>query len=89
MWAIIKCDHYLRGMRKFRVVTDHKPLQGAFAKPLAALQNDRLQRIREKLVVYNFELDWKAGKNHYIADASAVLPSFPRTPIARSPSSAC
>ena len=26
LWAIVICDHYLRGMRKFKVVTDHRPL---------------------------------------------------------------
>ena len=76
MWAMIKCDHYLRGMRKFRVMTDHKPLQGVFSKPLAALNNDRLQRIREKLIIYNFELVWKAGKTHNIADALSRAPFF-------------
>jgi transposase InsO family protein len=77
LWATVKCDHYLRGMKSFLVITDHKPIKGAFAKPLAAMQNDRLQRIREKLLIYNYEIDWKAGKQHCIADALSRAPFFP------------
>jgi hypothetical protein len=69
LWAAQKCDHYLRGMLRFLIFTDHKPLVGAFDKPLAAMANDRLQRIRERLMVYSFDLRWTAGKLHQIADA--------------------
>ena len=77
LWAVNKCENYLWGMPSFVVVTDHKPLQGAFVKPLAALQNARLQRIREKLSMYNFQIEWKEGKAHLIADALSRAPYFP------------
>ena len=61
MWAVFKCDHYLRGMRSFVVVTDHKPLKGIFEKPLGAMMNGCLQGIREKLFIYKFSLKWNAS----------------------------
>jgi hypothetical protein len=41
LWATVKCNHYLRGLSWFTIKTDHKPLVGAFNKPLAAMGNDR------------------------------------------------
>lgn len=77
MWAMAKCDFYLRGIRHFTVITDHKPLLGIFSKSLMSLTNNRLQRIREKLVIYSFSLRWVAGKEHSIADALSRAPFFP------------
>jgi hypothetical protein len=76
-WAVEKCEYYLRGIRTFNVVTDHKPLIGIFAKPLHELANERLHRFREKLTDYNFEVTWTPGKEHLIADALSRAPVFP------------
>ena len=67
-WAIKKCDFYLRGLPKFYVHTDHRPLEGIFKKGISEMQNARLMRMREKLVEYNFDVHWVEGKNHKIAD---------------------
>jgi hypothetical protein len=77
LWGAVKCNHYLRGLALFDIFTDHKPLVGAFKKPLAAMGNDRLQRIRERLLAYSFELSWTPGKEHRIADALSRAPYFP------------
>lgn len=76
VWAMSKCNYFLRGMPSFHVITDHRPLLGVFEKPLAALGNDRLQRMREKLMVYSFSVEWSAGKFHLIADALSRAPFF-------------
>ena len=76
-WAVNKCAFYLRGSsRPFKVITDHRPLVGLFKKPLHECENPRLQRLREKLVAYNFSVEWEAGKNHQIADALSRAPVF-------------
>ena len=54
---------------------DHKPLVGIFAKDLQDLTNQRLINFREKLVDYNFQVVWDAGKNHLIADALSRAPT--------------
>ena len=52
------------------------PLLGVFNKPLFELENVRLQRYREKLIEYNFDLCWSAGKDHLIADDLSRAPVF-------------
>ena len=32
VWAILKCSFYLRGLPRFTVYTDHKPLFGVFKR---------------------------------------------------------
>ena len=73
-WAIHKCDFFLRGLEGFTVVTDHRPLVGVFAKSLAAVDNPRLVRIREKTSPYSFDVKWLAGKQNVIADALSRNP---------------
>ena len=76
IWAIGKCDYYLRGLPSFRVITDHKPLLGVFDKELHEIDNPRLQRLREKVTAYTFKLAWVAGKDHHMADALSRYPHF-------------
>jgi hypothetical protein len=77
-FAITKCRHYLLGAR-FKVVTDHRPLEGVFRKHLDDLSNARLRRYCEKLMLYSFSVQWVAGKTHLIADALSRFPVFPPT----------
>jgi|GEM_PF-2645699 len=76
VWGVAKCDFYLRGLPMFTVVTDHKPLVGVFSHGLADQVNPRLQRFREKLTPYRFQVKWIQGKNHFIADALSRAPVF-------------
>ena len=32
LWAVRKCEFYLKGLPTFTVITDHKPLEGVFKK---------------------------------------------------------
>ena len=75
-FAIDKCSFYLKGGTHFTLATDHKPLEGIFAKDLYDIPNPRLQRLREKLVEYNFTVTWVPGKSHHIADALSLAPLF-------------
>ena len=77
VWAIEKCDYYLRGISHFTVVTDHRPLLGIFTKPLHELSNARLLRFREKLLDFVFNVKWCPGKDHLVADAISRAPVFP------------
>lgn len=79
-FAVQKCAFYLRGMPKFEVITDHRPLLGIFKKPLANFNNTRLQRLRENLDQFSFNVTWSQGKNHLIADALSRFPVFAPDP---------
>jgi transposase InsO family protein len=73
-WAIKQCRHYLLGCRNFKVWTDHRPLVGIFKKDMASVDSRRLNRIRESLLGYNFEVEYLAGKDNVIADALSRFP---------------
>ena len=66
---------YLAGREHFSIVTDHKPLlQIINTKSLCDIENPRLQRLREKLIPYNFTLEWKKGSDHAVPDALSRSP---------------
>ena len=74
-YAVKECSFYLQGI-EFEVLTDHKPLVGAFLKPLSELENARLLRFREKLAHYALKVSYVSGKTHLIADALSRAPVF-------------
>ena len=77
VWAMEKCKYYLYGCPSFKLVTDHQPLVGTFRKELHEISNRRLQRLREKVVDYSFDVEWVEGKTHLIADALSRYPIQP------------
>ena len=74
VWAMDRCKYFLYGCPSFKLVTDHQPLLGIFRKELQEVTNRRLQRFRERVVDYAFEVEWVEGKTHYIADALSRHP---------------
>ena len=74
--ALQKCRYYLHG-KKFKVVTDHRPLVGLFRKNLSEITNQRIQGMCEKVSCYTFTVDWVPGKDNIIADALSRAPVFP------------
>ena len=54
----------------------HRPLEAVFQKDLFALASPRLQRMREKIAKYSFEVNWVPGKTHFISDALSRAPLF-------------
>jgi hypothetical protein len=73
-YAVKKCRNYLLGMQKFTVWTDHRPLLGIWRYQIDKIGNARCQKWRENLSIYNFNVKWKAGKTHYIADSLSREP---------------
>ena len=79
IWAIQKCEFYLKGLPNFIVATNHSPLVGTFNKGISELTNPRLQRLREKVAGYQFTVKYVPGKTHNIADALSRAPIFPES----------
>ena len=77
VWAIHKCSFFLKGIKHFEVVTDHRPLVGIFAKNLPQIDNSRITRLREKVLDQPFSVKWMAGKENVIADALSRAPGGP------------
>ena len=89
VWAIGKCRFYLKGIEKFHVLTDHRPLIGIFAKPLPQINNSRVARLREKIIDYAFDTKWVAGKDNVIADALSRAPATSTAKTTGLPIRAC
>jgi len=66
-WAIEHFDIYLRG-RKFVLYTDHKPLE-----TLNSVHQKTLNRLQEKMSLYDFELRYKKG-SEMPADVLSRMP---------------
>lgn len=74
-WATSKCKFYLSGLQHFELVTDHRPLIPILnSYTLDAVENPRLQRLKEKLSPYQFSAKWRAGKQLCIPDALSRYP---------------
>ena len=75
VWAIQKCNFFLKGINNFEVITDHKPLLGIFAKNISQIENPRVARLREKVMSSPFSIKWQGGKENIIADALSRAPA--------------
>ncbi|XP_064117609.1 uncharacterized protein K02A2.6-like [Macrobrachium nipponense] len=70
-----KCRHFLLGLPHFTLVTDHRPLVPILnTYTLDAVENTRLQRLKEKVSSYIFTAVWRKGKEHCIPDALSHSP---------------
>lgn len=75
VWAMHKCGYYLKGLQMFDHVTDHRPLIPILNNyTLDAVENPRLQRLKEKLSPFIFTARWRAGKQLCIPDALSRHP---------------
>ena len=75
VWATLKCKLFLQGLQCYSLETDHKPLLPILNDyQLQAIETPRIQRLREKLVPYNFKAAWVPGKMNLIADALSRSP---------------
>ena len=79
-WAAQKCRIFLAGLPTFTVITDHSPLVPILnSRRLDEIENPRLQRLRTRLLAYNFIAKWIKGKDNDAADAlSRYLCSSPK-----------
>ena len=77
LFALRKCRHYLIGMAKFDILTDHKSLISVFKKDLCSTENVRLRRYLEKVQEFNFEVKYTKGSKNNIADMLSRHPVSP------------
>ena len=81
VWALSKCKFYLIGLQHFDIITDHRPLVPILNNyTLDAVENPRLQRLKEKISAFIFTAAWRAGKDLCIPDALSRSPVSRPTP---------
>jgi len=69
-WAISKCKLFLSGLQYFTVITDHNPLIPILNNHrLDEIENPCLQRLKTRLMAYNFTAQWLNGANNNAPDA--------------------
>ena len=74
-WAIRKSRLYLSGLPNFTLVVDHQALVAILDKyTLDAIDNPKIQRLKERLSPYSFTTVWRKGKEHAIPDALSRAP---------------
>ena len=75
VWGMIKCRFYLLGLPHFTVVIDHRPLVPILnTYTLDAIENPRLQRLKEKIAGYVYTSVWRKGRDHALPDALSRAP---------------
>ena len=75
VWGMTKCRYYLLGLPHFELVTDHRPLVPILNEyTLDAIENPRLQRLKEKIAGYVYTAKWRKGKDLSIPDALSRAP---------------
>jgi hypothetical protein len=74
-WAISKCHIFLARLQHFSVVTDHHPLVPILnTHRLDEIENPRLQRLKTKIMGYNFTAEWLKGAANVAPDALSRHP---------------
>ena len=69
-WAILKCHTFLAGLQQFQLFTDHNPLIPILnSHRLDEIENPQLQRLRTRIMGYNFTAQWLKGSNNHAPDA--------------------
>ncbi|XP_047482066.1 uncharacterized protein LOC125034318 [Penaeus chinensis] len=72
---MMKCKYYLLGLPHFTLMTDHRPLVPILnSYTLDAIDNPRLQHLKEKIASYVFTATWRKGKELAIPDALSRAP---------------
>ena len=74
-WAVNKCRVFLAGLQHFSVITDHNPLIPILNhRRLDEIENPRLQRLKSRLMAYNFTARRIKGKGNTAPDALSRNP---------------
>lgn len=74
-WAMTKCRLYPLGLPHFRLVLDHQALVTILDKyTLDAVENPKLQRLKERLSPFIFTTEWRRGRDHAIPDDLSRAP---------------
>ena len=75
-WAMKKSKHFLLGCESFLLATDHKPLLGILSdRSIDDVSNPRLQRLKEKTLMFRFSICHLPGRQNKVADAASRYPT--------------
>ena len=67
-YASEKFKHFIYGMPNVKYQTDHQPLVSIFKKPVHKITNNRLKKLRLKMMRFNPTVEYLPGKYMFLAD---------------------
>ena len=71
-----KSKYFLLGCESFLLATDHKPLLGVLSdRNIEDISNPRLQRLKEKTLMFRFSICHLPGRLNKVADAASRYPT--------------
>jgi hypothetical protein len=74
-WVVRKCKLYLKGLPVFTLVVDHQALVPILNNyTLEAVDNPKIQRLKERIAPYIFTTAWRKGREHAIPDTLSRAP---------------
>ena len=74
-WAEMKCNLFLAGLQHFSIITDHNPLIPIINNHhLDEIEYPHLQRLKSKLMAYNFTAEWIKSKKNDAPDTLSCNP---------------
>lgn len=68
VFACTKFHYLIYGQDSIKVNTDHQPSVSIMKKEIHKIPNNRLRRLRLKLLLYNVDVQFLPGKYMYVAD---------------------
>ena len=75
VWAVTKCKVFLAGLQHFYIITDHNLLVPILnSQRLYEIENPRLQRLKSRMMAYNFTAQWVKGCKNDAPDALSRNP---------------
>ena len=76
VYGLQQCRTFVMGSKNLVIAVDHKPLTRIFNdRPLETIENPRLLRLKEKTMMYDFEITHIPGKMNNAADAASRYPA--------------
>ena len=75
-WALEQTKYFTLGCDNLLIVTDHKPLTKLFGdKTLDEISNPRLFRLKQRTLLWKFEIEHMPGAENYFSDATSRHPA--------------
>lgn len=75
-WALEQTRYFTQGCDNLLVITDHKPLVKIFGdRLLDEISNPRIFSLKQRTLMWRFDIDHRYGKNNHFANATSRYPT--------------
>ena len=75
-WGLEQTKYFTMGCNNLLVVTDHSPLIKVLGdRRLDEINNPRLFRIKERTLMWRFDIEYQPGKSNTVSDALSRYPN--------------